>query len=166
MEGVLKSEAPYLLCCPFSFFALPSGRLSYSELRRQWRRRKGKHRTTLKPPPSHAGSDHREPSSPRFEPRPLSFWPGIETRHTNRSQKAGNVTRFWLGRSVARCLLGSRSHRKSRGVQFAPEQLHSLAWKERPSSKTDKFYPNSERRDAPLLDETGGAKLSLSTSGH
>ena len=41
-----------------------------------------------------------------LNPAPFSFWAGVETRHTNRSQKAGDVPRFWLGRSVARRLPG------------------------------------------------------------
>ena len=41
-----------------------------------------------------------------LNPGPLPLGPGIETRHAHRSLKAADVPRFWLGRSVARRLLG------------------------------------------------------------
>jgi hypothetical protein len=48
-----------------------------------------------------------------LNPGPLPLGPGIETQHTNRSPKAADVTRFWLGRSVARRLLGLTTTEKA-----------------------------------------------------
>ena len=67
----------------------------------------GKRRHNPKPDAARAQAATNGSPHPRvLNPGPLPLGPGIETRHTNRSQKAADVPRFWLGRSAARRLLG------------------------------------------------------------
>jgi len=52
------------------------------------RRNKQNANATRNPTPTKPDGDQRKPPSPRFlNPGPSSFWPGIEKRHANRSQK-------------------------------------------------------------------------------
>ena len=49
-----------------------------------------------------------------LNPGPSSFRAGGRNAAHHPQQKAADVTRFWLGRSGARRLLGPRNHRRSR----------------------------------------------------
>jgi len=66
-----------------------------------------------------------------LNPGPLPLGPGIETRPTDRSQKAADMPRFWLGRSVAGRLL-IRNQRKSGGERYPPKKDALVACGARP----------------------------------
>ena len=83
-----------------------------------------------------------------LNPGPLSLRAGDRNAHTNRSRKAGDVTRFWLGRSAARRLLSSRNHCKAEESNSHRSNPAPIAWKGRTHRKADKFYPNQARKDA------------------
>ena len=83
-----------------------------------------------------------------LNPGPLPLGPGIETRHTHRSLKASDVPRFWLGRSVARRLLGLAIHRKDgNDIPHRRERYPLLAVRSRTS--TAESFPNqNEQRES------------------
>jgi hypothetical protein len=63
------------------------------------------------------GSQH----SSRFEPRPLLLLAGDRNATHQPLPKAADMTRFWLGRSVAGRLLDSRNHRRGPGKPYPPK---------------------------------------------
>jgi hypothetical protein len=78
-------------------------------------------------------------------PAPFTYWAGVETRQTNRSQKAGDMTRFWLGRSVAWRLPSLHGYTTSRDGHYPPNHtdarylrcvLAKTEGKSLPTSKT------------------------------
>jgi len=75
-----------------------------------------------------------------LNPGPLPLGPGIETRPTDRSQKAADMPRFWLGRSVAGRLL-IRNHRKSGGERYPPKKDALVACGARPYRLPEKLPP-------------------------
>ncbi len=101
-------------------------------------------------------SDQREPHPPRFVSRPPPPWAGNNTRHKHPLGQAGDVTRFWLGRSAARRLLSSRNHRKSGESNSHKSNPAPIAWKGCPNRKADKFYPNHARKDTTSWAKQGG----------
>ena len=83
-----------------------------------------------------------------LNPGPLPLGPGIETRHANRTQKAADVPRFWLGRSAARRLLGLATNAKAgKDTTRRTTRLTLLAVRSRTS--TAESFPNqNEQRES------------------
>jgi hypothetical protein len=109
----------------------------------------------------HAESDQRELPPPRFVSRPPLLMAGNNTRHKHPLGKAGDVTRFWLGRSAARRLLSSRNHLKSRGsaIRTGATSLPLLA-RDALKGKRSDFSQTSEEA-IHLLGEKGGQAQSF-----
>ena len=90
------------------------------------------------------GSHH----PPRFEPRPLPLWPGIETRHTNRSKEAADVPRFWLGRSGARRLLIPQPPQEPEKKLSTEEDKHPMLAGRSRTSETERFPTKTNKEKA------------------
>ena len=104
-------------------------------------------RQTARYRPSQTATNGSRLPLPRFESRPpLPSGGGIKTRHTNLRKKAGDMTRFWLGRSVAWRLPSRHGYTKSRDGHYPPNRanarylrcvLAQAEGKSLPTSKTE-----------------------------
>ena len=82
-----------------------------------------------------------------LNPGPLPLGPGIETRHAHRSLKAADVPRFWLGRSVARRLLGLATTAKAgKDAPRRTTKLTLLAVRSRTSTAESFSTQTKERK--------------------
>jgi hypothetical protein len=89
-----------------------------------------------------------------LNPGPLPLGPGIETRHTHRSLKASDVPRFWLGRSVARRLLGLAPTAKAgNNATRRRTRLTLLAVRSR-TSTAERFPTKTNREKATFTPQT------------
>ena len=115
----------------------------------------GKRRHNPNPDAARAQAATNGSPHPRvLHPGPLPRGPGIETRHTHRSLKASDVPRFWLGRSVARWLLGLAPTAKAgNNATRRRTRLTLLAVRLR-TSTAERFPTKTNREKATFTPQT------------